>query len=901
MPRKRVMRGRIEPHKHVVKPAAKVKKAAPKIKDTVKPTSERAPKKSSDSGYSAKHITVLEGLDAVRRRPGMYIGSTGTTGLHHLVWEVVDNAFDEALAGYCKNIEVKLLPDNWVSVTDDGRGIPVDIHPTEKRSALEVVLTKLHAGGKFGEGGYKVSGGLHGVGVSVVNALSIEMRAYVHRDGKIWTQTYHNGKPVKKVQPVGKTKTTGTTIIFHPDPKILETLDFEWKTIIDHLRQQAYLTKGVHLTIADERSAEEKEKDKTAIPLPISKYQFYFEGGIASYVKHLNQNNEAKHENIFYVEKQDGNINVEIALQYTDSYSEYLYAFANNIINPDGGMHVAGFRAALTRTLNSYARNKGILKEKDDNLSGDDAREGLTAIISVKIPEPQFEGQTKSKLGNPEVKPVVETIFSDAFTIFLEENPRDAEAILGKCILAAKARNAARIARETVLRKGALEGFTLPGKLADCSSKDASESELYIVEGDSAGGCWDGNTQIALIDGRNVSFKELVKEYQQEKKSFCYTIQKNGHVGIAPILNPRITKHHAEVIKIILDTGEHLICTPDHLFRLVSGEYIPANQLTVRHSIAPLYKKISKKEGERTLDGYEMIFDPKTKDWIYTHVLSDIYNLNNGIYKASAGKHRHHIDFNKKNNDPTNIQRLPYEQHMAVHYKHLEQTLHRPDSKMKSIVTKQTVKFRKKASEKSLEKRELFSANAKRQWANPEYKKYMVEKFLKFYNDNGEYREKNNKLLNVNQKQYWGDEKNKEKQANRVRTFFAQHPEKKLLLKKMAQEEWNNAGLISWRSEKTKKQWTAEFREKRKIAYNKTYLNSSIAFAKKIYTKFGNLTSYDQERLSLSKRNPNLLRLETLLDRFFAGDKNRLTEAVVNFNHKIVRIEKIAQKIDVYD
>ncbi|MBI4427397.1 MAG: DNA topoisomerase (ATP-hydrolyzing) subunit B [Candidatus Magasanikbacteria bacterium] len=489
------MKGRIESKSKVHK-VLKVNKARTetKPKQAVVPKSlphrqtGSAPRSKSDTGYSAKNITVLEGLEAVRRRPGMYIGSTGTAGLHHLIWEVVDNAFDEAMAGYCKNVEIKLLPENWVSVTDDGRGIPVDIHPTEKTSALEVVLTKLHAGGKFGDGGYKVSGGLHGVGVSVVNALSTEMRAYVHRDGKIWTQTYHCGKPVKKVAPVGKTKITGTTIIFHADKSIFETLDYEWKTIIDHLRQQAYLTKGVHLTIIDERTLDEKTKDKTAAQLPISKYQFYFEGGIASYVKHLNKNNEVKHDNIFYVEKQVDKINVEIALQYTDSYSEYLYAFANNITNPDGGMHVAGFRAALTRTLNNYARNKGVLKEKDANLSGDDVREGLTAIISVKIPEPQFEGQTKSKLGNPDVKPAVETVLSDALAIFLEENPRDAEGILAKCILAAKARNAARIARETVLRKGALEGFTLPGKLADCSSKDASESELYIVEGDSAGG-----------------------------------------------------------------------------------------------------------------------------------------------------------------------------------------------------------------------------------------------------------------------------------------------------------------------------------------------------------------------------------------------------------------------------
>ncbi len=440
------------------------------------------------SDYSAKNISVLEGLEAVRKRPGMYIGSTGSQGLHHMIWEVVDNSFDEAMAGFCNEITIRLLPEHWVEVIDNGRGIPVDIHPKKKVSALQVVMTTLHAGGKFGDGGYKVSGGLHGVGVSVVNALSTDVRAEVHRDGKIWVQDYAYGKAKNKVHATGKTNRTGTSISFKADPKIFETLDFSWKTIIDHLRQQAYLNKGVKIIIIDERPASDKEKDKTAEAFQNSHYQFYFEGGIASYVKYINRNREPKHENVFYVEKTMDDVFVELALQYTDDYTESLHPFANNIINPDGGMHVAGFRGALTRTLNNYARKKNILKEKDPNLTGDDVREGLTAIISVKVKEPQFEGQTKSKLGNPEVKPAVETIFGDAFMIFLEENPRDGEGIIGKCVLAAKARQAARIARDAVLRKGALEGFTLPGKLADCSSRSADLSELFIVEGDSAGG-----------------------------------------------------------------------------------------------------------------------------------------------------------------------------------------------------------------------------------------------------------------------------------------------------------------------------------------------------------------------------------------------------------------------------
>ncbi|MBT4071521.1 MAG: type IIA DNA topoisomerase subunit B, partial [Candidatus Magasanikbacteria bacterium] len=438
--------------------------------------------------YSAKSISVLEGLEAVRKRPGMYIGSTGATGLHHMIWEVVDNSFDEAMGGHCDEITITLLPDHWVSVTDNGRGIPVDIHPKKKVSALQLVMSTLHAGGKFGDGGYKVSGGLHGVGVSVVNALSSETKAEIHREGKIWVQEYKIGKPVAKVKSIGNTKRRGTTISFRPDSTIFDTMDFSWNTIITHLRQQAYLNKGVKLIIIDERTAEEKEADPSASPFSTHSYQFYFEGGIASYVRHINANREPKHDNIFYLEKQVEEVAVEIALQYTNDYSESLHPFANNITNPDGGMHVSGFRSALTRTINTYARNKKILKEKDSKLSGEDVREGLTAVISVKIPDPQFEGQTKGKLGNPEVRPAVENAFGEAFTIFLEENPKDAEGIISKCVLAAKARKAARSARDAVLRKGALEGFTLPGKLADCSSRKAENSELFIVEGDSAGG-----------------------------------------------------------------------------------------------------------------------------------------------------------------------------------------------------------------------------------------------------------------------------------------------------------------------------------------------------------------------------------------------------------------------------
>ena len=451
------------------------KKAVKKTVKKAKVARKKPVKK--DKGYTAEHITVLEGLAPVRKRPGMYIGNTAATGLHHLIWEAVDNGIDEAMAGFADTIEVFLLPEGKVSVTDNGRGIPVERHKVSKKSALETVMTTLHAGGKFGEGGYTVYGELHGVGVSVVNALSLWRRTEVKRDGKLYAQEYKRGKPTSKVKPVGPAKDTGTTQIFLPDPEIFTVTEFDWQTVVEHLRQQAYLTKGVKINIYDKRDV---NKVKT--------YKYYFEGGIASYVRHLNYNNEAKQHNIFYVHKEKDEIDVEIAFQYTVDFRENIYAFANNIHNPEGGMHLVGFKAALTRVLNKYARKNGFLKEKDTNLTSDDVREGLTAIVSVKLKEPQFEGQTKAKLGNVEVRPAVESVFSEHLESFLEENPRDAKEMLGKCLLAAQARLAARSARETVLRKGVLEGLTLPGKLADCSSRDPKECELYIVEGDSAGG-----------------------------------------------------------------------------------------------------------------------------------------------------------------------------------------------------------------------------------------------------------------------------------------------------------------------------------------------------------------------------------------------------------------------------
>ncbi|MCX6765240.1 MAG: ATP-binding protein, partial [Candidatus Nealsonbacteria bacterium] len=430
-----------------------------------------------EQGYTAKDIYVLEGLEPVRKRPGMYIGSTGPDGLHHLVWECVDNSLDEAMAGHAQSIEVALLPSNRIRVTDDGRGIPVDIHPQTKKSALETVLTTLHAGGKFGGDAYKVAGGLHGVGVSVVCALSIYMTAEVCRGGEKYFQEYSKGKPKAKVKKVGPCRQTGTIITFQPDSEIFPDIKFDIKKILNHLRQQAYLTKGARITVLDERDPKNKLS-----------YTFYFEGGLASYIKYLVRDVNTRNPNVFYCHAEKDKVEVEAAFQYTEEYECYEESFANNIHTGEGGTHLTGFRTALTRSLNDYARKNDFLKKEDDNLTGEDMREGLTAIVSVKIREPQFEGQTKAKLGNVEVKSAVDSVVSEALADFLERNPNDSKAIIEKCVLSSKARKAAKAARETVLRKGALEGLALPGKLADCSSRKPEESELYIVEGDSAGG-----------------------------------------------------------------------------------------------------------------------------------------------------------------------------------------------------------------------------------------------------------------------------------------------------------------------------------------------------------------------------------------------------------------------------
>ena len=529
--------------------------------------------------YDATTIQVLEGIEAVRRRPAMYIGDTGTRGLHHLVYEVVDNSVDESLAGHCDTISVEIHADNSVSVTDNGRGIPVDIHKTEKKPAVEVALTTLHAGGKFDHRVYKVSGGLHGVGVSVVNALSEWLEVEVKRDEKIHHQRYERGKTATKLNVIGKSNSTGTKVTFKPDKEIFNTVDFSYDTLAQRLRELAFLNKGLKIKLSDERT------DKENV--------FEFGGGIVSFVDYLNKNKNPLHNKVIYFQKEQEGISLEGAIQYNDGYSETIYSFANNINTVEGGTHLSGFKSALTRAINQYAKSKNILKNDGIGISGEDVREGLTVVISVKVSNPQFEGQTKTKLGNSEVEGSVASACFDALSSYFEENPSVANKIIEKVILASRAREAARKARELTRRKGALEGAGLPGKLADCSERDAALCEVYIVEGDSAGGCFVGDTKITLTDGRNITFKELIDEERAGKKNYCYTVGDDGDIEVGEIRNSRMTKKSAEVIKVILDNNEEIICTPDHKFMMRDGSYKMVKDLTCVDSLMPFYRRHS--------------------------------------------------------------------------------------------------------------------------------------------------------------------------------------------------------------------------------------------------------------------------------------------------------------------
>jgi DNA gyrase subunit B len=567
-----------------------------------------ANKKESENtkkpGYSAKDISVLEGLEPVRKRPGMYIGSTGTQGLHHLVWEVFDNSRDEAMAGEADKIELVLLPGNRIRVADNGRGIPVDKHPKTKVSALETIMTVLHAGGKFGDGGYQVSGGLHGVGASVVNALSVYMRAEVHKEGSKYFQEYSIGKKKADVKKIGSSDYRGTIITFEPDIEIFKEIKFNLDTIVTRIRQQAYLVKGMRVTVVDARDvAVEKDTDSVFwfrdLNIEAPSKTFYFEGGLESMVAFFNQDQKPVHSTIFYVEKQYENVGIEIALQYVDDISSRVNGFANTIFTPGGGMHITGFKTALTRTVNNYVKTNKLVPEKEGTFDGTDVLEGLTAVVSVKLPEIQFEGQTKDKLGSVEARGAVESVFAESFSSFLEEHPDEARSIIKKSLLALRARKAAKAAKDSVLRKGALEGMTLPGKLADCQTRSSDEAELFIVEGDSAGGSTkmgrDRRTQAVLpLKGKILNVERARLDKMLASKEVKALV-----IALGTSIGDTFDIEKARYKKIIIATdadvdGAHIQTLLLTLFYRHFKELIDAGYLYIAQP--PLYKIVKGKD-----------------------------------------------------------------------------------------------------------------------------------------------------------------------------------------------------------------------------------------------------------------------------------------------------------------
>ena len=846
-------------------------------------------------GYDAGDIKVLKGLAGVRKRPSMYIGDQSKKGLHHLVFEVLDNSVDEALAGFADHIRITFYKDNSVEICDNGRGIPIDIHPEFNKPAVEVIMEHLHSGGKFDNKSYKISGGLHGIGLSVVNALTEYLIVEINRDGIHYKQKFSKGVKVTEPEIIETGKTnSGTAILFYPDAEIFdfnpEERIFNYHTIAARIRELAFLTPQAKFEIQDKINDDEEE--------------FYYEGGIKEFIAYLNKDKQPLHNDIISIsDSYDSNgskVYVDIAMQYNQGYQNIILSYANTINTIEGGTHLTGFKSALTRTMNSYIEKNMEKKYKEHVLSGSDTREGLSVIISVKLPEPQFESQTKIKLGNPEIRQIVSQAITEYLAKYLEENPQNAKKIILKTISAKNAREAAQKAKLLIRRKSALDNARMPGKLADCSSNKPEECEVFIVEGDSAGGCLSGETKVALTDGRNLSFLELVEEEKKGKENFCYTILSDGGIGIEKILNPRRTKTNVKVIKITLDSDDEIICTPEHLFLLRDGIYKQAQYLQKTDSLMPLVKELSKKEHRITIEGYEMVLNFSTHKWEFTHVLADDCNLKNNKYSLEDGEVRHHFDFNKLNNNPTNILRVSKEEHLKIHRENVLKTIQRPDVIEKCRKIKRSADYRKMMSEIMKEMHDLLSQRAKKQWENDEYKQYMIKSWKAFYNSNRKYRLENNRRLKEESKKYWASEENRKKQSERVKKYFKDNPEMKKHLSMKGKEQWQDKNLLQWRSEKTKAQWTPEFREKRRIAYNKTYFKSTITLMKEIFDKEGNLDRFNDIRKSVLK-NRNILLLETFVNRFFEGNYSNAIEAVKNYNHKIKSIEVLEHSIEVFD
>jgi DNA gyrase subunit B len=855
------------------------------------------------SNYEATNITVLEGLEAVRKRPGMYIGNTGKDGLHRCFGEILDNSIDEFMADHAKKIKVTYTKSKSLIIGDDGRGIPTDMHPKTGKSALETIMTVLHAGGKFDQGSYEFSGGLHGVGASVVNALSKYLNVWVLRDGHIHYQRFEKGKTVGVMEKFTQEEAnkkfkdleawcswdkTGTLTEFLPDSTIFETTDFSIPEIRESLKQAAYLNAGVDITFV--------------VPGEEEPIHYYFPKGIMTYLEEITAG-ETNISPVIHFQKKEDKFQLEVAMTYVTDYSEKLFPYTNGVTNPEGGMHVTGFKTALTKVINTYAMAKGYFKKEGDKFTSEDLKEGLRVILSIKMVDPQFTSQSKVKLGSTLARTKTYEVVSDQLDTFFEENPAVAAAVVQKAQLALKARLAAKAARESVLRKGVLESMSLPGKLADCAEKNPAKSEIFIVEGDSAGGCFLASTKVKLADGRSLSMADLVVEAENGVQNYCFTVQTDGHIGMEKILFPRITKSNANCIKITLDNNQEVVCTPDHKFMLRSGEYKEAKDLLITDSLMPLYSKFSSKKSTQSIDGYEMVWDMKCDKYIYSHMLADFYNLKNQVYTTSLGNNRHHIDFKKLNNNPTNITRMSRTDHFKLHQDHCEKTFRSPESIQKSKDTRATIEFKAFMSKrmKDPETAAVLSEQAKKQWEVESYKEFMTKAWKDFYNSNADYRIINRNQLNEVQKEYWSKAENKLKQLITTSNYFEQNPEVKKQYSEVSKEQWKDQDLLEWRAQTTSKQWTTEFREQRKLALNKTYHDKTLRALKDATVKFGTFEEslFNQYRAEIKDRS--IIRFDTFCDRYYNSSSELALEAVNNYNHRIVKIEEYEGLHDVYD
>ncbi len=766
---------------------------------------------TNNNEYGGEQIKVLKGLEPVRKRPGMYIGSTDQRGLHHLIWEIVDNAVDEALAGHCTEITVEIDDKNVVTVTDNGRGVPTGIHPGEKIPVIDVLFTMLHAGGKFGgeESGYKVSGGLHGVGASVTNALSEWLHVEVRRDNEIWQAQYKDGgKPSKKTQRVGAMKKTdlrGTTVSWFADQIIFKDgIKYDYSTIEQRLREKAFLVRGLKFVLKFQG-----HEDKI----------FLSKKGIAEMVEILNREREAIAPVIFLssdtYENEDfeTDVPVELAMQWTKSSDERIFSYANVVSTTDGGTHVSGLSAAITACLNKFAWDSNKLKkDKKQSFDRRDIFDGLTAAIAVKIEDPQFEGQTKGKLNNPEARTAAQTFVYAALTDWLNDkaNQRTAKAILDRCLLSREIRIAKNNASKKI-RNQATSIFAdsnLPGKLADCLDvRPVEEREIFICEGDSAAGCFSGETKIRLVSGIEKTFVELTEDWTNGITHFGYATNDSGDIRIVPLIEPRVTKSTSDLVIVELDNGEKITCTSDHKFRLRNGEYCRADNLKSGESIMPLKVKYTDKK-EAIGSGYEMVWMNGAQKWNHSHHLADYYNLVNKIDRKTDGIHRHHIDFNKQNNDPRNIKRLHPEDHLKIHQDQWGKTL--------AGLWDDPI-YRKNKIESA-------SKSAIKQWQDDEYKEYMRNIFIERRKDpvmnkkvmdgfkkwfaNLSSQEHNDycQAMWERQNEYWSSEENRQAQSKRVSEYFANNPDARAAHSEKAIQQWDDESLRKWRSEKTKEQ-----------------------------------------------------------------------------------------------